>query len=531
MDDKPVFSSSQNLGSVPPPQPPREPFAESKEQNTTAVPDVTVENITFETKPSPVWEPQKVETKVETTVSQPNPFGAPPPQEVYTPSPSEPPPPPPSHGGISFLSLGSLIKILVGLAVIVVLFLIIFKFIPGLFNNSSKQVTLSYWGLWEDSPTMQTVIADFEKENPNIKVEYSKQDVKQYREKLSTRIQNGTGPDIYAIHNTWLPVFKDSLLPMSSDVITKDDFLKSFYPTTQKDLVQNGAIYAIPLGIDTLAMYVNTQLLQAAGLPVPINWQDFITASRQLTVKDETGKIQTAGAALGAFDNITHAPDIVSLLLVQNGANLSNLSSTPTQVIDALEFYTSFAKGEGNVWDATLDPSILSFAKGNLAIYFGYSWDFFAIKAANPSLQFEISAVPHLPGQNQTIASYWAQGISSKSKYQKETFLFMKYLSQKETEQKLYTAESKARFFGQPYANVELAVTLKDNPVVFPFVSQAPGAISSYFASDTYDNALNSQMNTYLGNAVRSILNDTSPATAAETLTAGVSQVQTQYGK
>jgi len=484
-----------------------------------------------EPAPQGVQENQAVPNPIE---AQENPFAPPlaPVGVTSAPEVSSPfPPPPPANSTFSFLSIGNLIKVFVGIVVIFVLFFLFFKIVPGLFNKNNKQVTLSYWGLWEDVPTMQGVISDFERQNPNIKINYLKQDVKQYREAITTRMQNGTGPDIFRFHNTWFPMFKNYLLPMSSDIVTKQEFSKNFYPVAQKDLVKNGAIYGIPLEVDTLSLFVNTEFLQSAGISTPTNWQDFINAARQLTVKDSSGKIKTAGAALGAFDNITHAPDIISLLLVQNGAKLEDLSSTQKQASDALSFYTSFAKGDGNVWDSTLDPSILSFSGGNLAMYFGYSWDYFAIKAANPNLPFAIFPVPHLPGQNQTIASYWVEGVSSKSRNQKESLLFMKYLAKRETAQKLFSEESKTRLFGEPYGRSDLAITLKDNATAFPFVSQAENATSSFFADSTFDNGLNSQMNTYLGNAIRSILNDTSPSSAIDTLSKGVSQVLTQYGQ
>ena len=85
-----------------------------------------------------------------------------------------------------------------------------------------------------------------------------------------------------------------------------------------------------------------------------MNWNDFMNDSKTLTVKDVNGKIKTAGAALGTFDNVNHAPDILSLLFVQNGVNLNNISSTSEKVIDALNFYTSFALGDVNVWDLSL---------------------------------------------------------------------------------------------------------------------------------------------------------------------------------
>ena len=175
-----------------------------------------------------------------------------------------------------------------------------------------------------------------------------------------------------------------------------------------------------------------------------------------------------------------------------------------------MNFYTSFATDQNNVWDNTLDPSILAFSKGNLAMFFGYSWDYFTIKQDNPKLSFKIVPVPQLPGQDVNMASYWAEGVSVKSKHQKEALLFMKYLAQKSTEENLYAEEAKERTFGEIYARTDLASTLVSNPVLSAFVQQAPFAFSSPFVDSTYDNGLNQELNTYLGNAINSILNGTS---------------------
>ncbi len=435
---------------------------------------------------------------------------------------------PPPH---RVFPLDSIIKIIIGLMVVVFILFIIFGFIIPLFRKSStNSATITFWGLWEDNSIIQPILDDFKRQYPNITVNYVKEDVKQYRDRLSTRIQNGTGPDVFEFHNTWLPQLSNTLLPLPSDTISKKDFENSFYPVAQNDLIKNGAIYGIPLEVDTLSLYVNTQIFQAAGVKVPDNWDDFSRVARSLTVIDENGKIKTAGAALGTFDNINHAPDIISLLLIQNGADINNLNATSKNASDALTFYTSFATGNQKVWDETLDPSLLAFAKGELGMYFGYSWDFFTIKALNPSLTFQIYPVPHLPGRNMTVASYWSAAVSIKSQHQKEALTFIKFLSKPETEEKLFALESKTRVFGEPYAIKSLADKLQGNSFVFPFVSAAKNAASSFFASGTYDDGLNSQMDTYLGNAVRSMLdNDTSADSAVATLSQGVSQVLKQY--
>jgi multiple sugar transport system substrate-binding protein len=427
-------------------------------------------------------------------------------------------------------SIGMLIMLGVGLLFSLTIAIVIIWFVfSHIFGGGNKTVSLEYWGLWEDANVMQSVISDFERQNPLIKVHYVKEDAKEYVDRLLAHTQQGDGPDIFRFHNTWVPMILPLLSPLPQDVISGQVFAKTYYPVARQDLVKNGAIYGIPLEIDTLALFTNTQMLAKENVKIPTNWRDFITAAQVLTVKDDKGKIKTAGAAIGTYDNVTHAPDLISLLLVQNGANTADIASTGQNATDALGFYTNFVKGDGNVWDDTLDPSFVAFAKGQVGMYFGYSWDIFNLKAYNPSLEFNVSPVPHLPGRDITIASYWVEGVSVKSKHQKEAMQFMKFLAQKETQQKLFSEEAKVRDFGEPYSRTDLANLVKDNQLLAPFLSQAPQAVSSVFAADTGNTKYSERLNQYLQRSIGDILQDTSPETAVGTLAEGVSQVLSQY--
>lgn len=448
---------------------------------------------------------------------------------------SEEEPPPPPTGIAALFAGGKGKKIIIGVVSFIILLILIFLLIPK--KPSVKNVELVWWGLWEDNRVMRPLIADFEKANPNIKVKYTKQDPKKYRERLITRIQNGSGPDIFRFHNSWYPMLSDVLLPLSSDVITPEEFKKTYYPVMEGDLIQNGAIYGIPLGADTLAMFVNTEMFEKAGVTPPTNWDEFNKAAKKLTIPDDDnpGKIKVAGAALGTYNNIAHAPDIISLIFLQQGVNVKTFGTAPKDEMDALDFYTSFAKGQSDnvVWDSSLDNSMLAFSRGSLAMYFGYSWDVFRIKSMNPDLKFKVMPVPGLVSKKQTIASYWVEGVSSKSPNSKEALLFMQFLAKKETAQKFYTEVAKTRAFGEPYARADLAETLKDNPLVYPFVSQLKNASSTYFSSDTYDGdgGLNFLLNNYLGTAVTtSSEGNTSTQSVIDTLDQGVAQTYEKFG-
>jgi len=73
------------------------------------------------------------------------------------------------------------------------------------------------------------------------------------------------------------------------------------------------------------------------------------------------------------------------------------------------------------------------------------------------------------------------------------------------------------------------ACSLKNDPLLFPFLLQAKNAKSSLFAGETFDTGIDAQLNGYLGNAVRGVLADTSPQSAVDGLNQGMAQVFGQY--
>jgi len=431
-----------------------------------------------------------------------------------------------------------IISIVIGGVIVVFLLILVIALIlilPKFFQKKNEKVELTYWGVWENSAVISEVIQDFTKEHPDIKIKYEDQNIKvigKYIDRISAQ-----SPDIYRYHNSWVTELlgRGLLAPFPQDVVKTTELEIQYYDVIKKDLKIKGAYYGIPLGIDTLALFINTKLFQAAGLtPQSMLWEDLFREQSPylpMTVRDgTTGKISTSTIALGRIDNIAHATDIISLLLVQSGVSPTKPDGQNTQ--RALTFYTTFAKGDTKVWDETLDNSKLAFAKGNLAMFFGYSWDIFEIKAVNPNLEFTVVPVPYVPGNKKTIASYWVEGVSSKTKHQKEAFEFLKFLTKRETLEKMYAKESKLRLFGEPYPRIDMAELLKDNLLIYPFVQQAKNAESTIFSSDTYDDADISVLNGYLGDAVTSLLNgNTSPDTAVSKLNEGVNSVFGKYAK
>lgn len=426
-------------------------------------------------------------------------------------------------------------KVIVGVSVfLVIILLVIWKFAPS-FNKPAQKVagpyTLNVWGLWEEDSFYKAAIDTYQKSHPNAKIVYTHQTSQNYRTRVQTQVTNNQGPDIFMIHNTWVPMFQQisALSDAPSSVINLDDFSKTFYPIAKESLVKNNKIYGLPTEVDGLALFYNEEILQAANVAVPTSWDEFVTGAVKMTVKDATGNIKTAGAALGTTNNVDHWSDILGLLFFQQPG--VNLETPNTQTgADILRFYTNFARDPRmKVWDANMESSTQAFYSGKLAFYFAPSWRAYDIRTANPGLKFKVAPVPQLPGGKVGWASFWSFAVSKNSTHQTEAWEFLKYLTSKETEKSLYQEASKVRLFGEPYSRVDLQSELSSDPIVGAFVNQAPYYKSWYLASRTQDAGVNEQMIKYYEDAVNAVASGADPGGALQTLSLGVNEILTKY--
>ncbi len=391
---------------------------------------------------------------------------------------------------------------------------------------AGQQVVLQYWGLWEPGETMQQVIADFQKINPTINVQYVKQSDKDYRTRLQNALVSGNGPDIFRFHAAWVPMIKNDLAPLPSAVMSASDYQKTFYPVASSQLQVNGTPVGIPLMYEGLALFYNVDILNTAVVQPPKTWSELQATAQTLTVS-EGGVIKRAGVALGNATNVENFSDIVALLMLQNGADFTQPNSAETR--DALLFYTKFIKD--NIWNDSLPSSSVAFARGDAAMIFAPSWRAHEIKQMNPSLNFATVSVPQLSGTDKiTWANYWAEGVSVKGKYQKEAWQFLKYLSTKEVQQQLYAAQSETRSFGEIYSRIDAADTLVADKTVGAFVLDAPKATGWYMSSNTHDAGINDEIIEYYANAVNGLVAGKSSEEVLQTLESGVKQVLQKYG-
>lgn len=443
--------------------------------------------------------------------------------------------PPPTDGGEGFgeTSERRLPLRLIGIVGggLLLLFLVIFfisRFLSG--GKPSASTTLNYWGLWETEEVMKPLFEEFQKKHPSVAVVYEMQSPIEFRERLQAAIERGEGPDIFRFHNTWLPMLKDNLAAVPSDVFDSKELKDTYPPVVSYDAVSNNKFYGIPLMLDGLVLYYNKKMFADINATPPVNWVDFEDLAKALKEKDGFGTITRGGAAIGTAENVEHFSDILGLLLYQSGVDFSNLASTQAET--ALSYYTSFALPPENVWDSKQDNSIVAFAGEKVAMIFGPSWEFFNIKALNPNLEFDMAPVPQIKGGDSVgWATYWMEGVSVKSEHQKEAFELLQFLSSKESLEKIYqNAVASGRTFGPLYPRMDMVSANAQTPFASAVYAQVPSMRSWYLSSRTFDNGINDKTISYFKDAVNTINEGSSARGALETAAKGVAQVMGEYG-
>ena len=465
----------------------------------------------------------------------PLPGTLPPPEENPVVPPAYQPPQPVAAPPIKSSPFKFLAPIIGGLVIIGIIIFVATKIFSSLKPSTKstaapQAVTINYWGLCETSTIMKPVIGAFEAANPMIKVNYQLQSQQDYQDRLQTAIAGTTSPDVARIHSTWLPLFIKNLLPAPANTVSATETQTNFYPIVTNSVVVNGQVYGIPMNMDGLVLFMNTNMLKQASLQAPVTWEDLRTIAKTLTIRDTvTGKITRAGVALGNTTNVRLWPDILSLMLFQSGANL--LNPTGKEVTTTLSFYTSFA-APGAYWDDTMPDSVVAFANEKVALILAPLWVVPEIQAINPALTWQTAAVPQLPGVDPVNwASMWIETVPKNAPHPREAWKFVSFLASAKAQQLLFESAVKERNLGEVPANKAVAQIASQNPVNAPLVAALATAKTFYTGSLTHDNdtALNARLIKYLEDAVNSTVKKQDPNKTLETLNLGFNQVLSQY--
>ena len=191
--------------------------------------------------------------------------------------------------------------------------------------------------------------ADFEKENPGVKVRpiYSGS----YQESIAkalTAVKSGDPPVMSILLSTdmFTLIDEDAIVPFDDLIKTPEDqaWLKSFYPAFMENSQTGGKTWGIPFQRSTVVLYYNKELFREAGLDPnkpPQNWAEQVSYAQKLTKRDASGNVTTWGIQIPSSG---FPYWLFQALAIQAGTNLMNSAGTQTyydrpEVIEGLTYW------------------------------------------------------------------------------------------------------------------------------------------------------------------------------------------------
>ena len=156
-------------------------------------------------------------------------------------------------------------------------------------EEDSGVITLKYWDLNPGpnrTPFNKKVVADFEAENPDIKVQYIETPYSASRMKLITStIAGHDQPDVTAMFGAWAAEF--------AKMDALEDLTPYFESWEDKDTIDpiavkmakeaGGSLFYMPMRLGADALYYRKDWFDEAGLEPPKDWDELLTVAKHFT--------------------------------------------------------------------------------------------------------------------------------------------------------------------------------------------------------------------------------------------------------
>ena len=297
---------------------------------------------------------------------------------------------------------------------------------------------IQWWSAESGGEYLDQIIADFEKENPNIKIKLVTLPFGEVRNQIIASQATKTVPDLLAMNPPWTREFYDLgiLAPLDDLMAADSDFGKEdYFPASFTPI--EGNTYLMPVNALAFYLYYNKDMFEAAGLEPPTTWEEIVSSAKALTNpdKNEYGFTITMAEQEASNGSILF---LYPLLYAQNGRTFVDGKYTveTDEMRAALNLLDQMNK-DGSILPGTTTKSevqmIEEFSVGNIGMMISNDGHLKTVSTRNPDLNFGIVPIPSVDGSTQPELRHhgWDIAISENCEHKEEAWEFISYLCSK----------------------------------------------------------------------------------------------------
>lgn len=167
-------------------------------------------------------------------------------------------------------------------------------FLNGCTKQSADHTTIKFssWGSQSEIEILQPLLKEFEKQNPDIRVEFL-HIPQNYFQKLHLLFASNLAPDVLLINNYQSPKYiKAGLLEDLTQYFQEELNGNKFFDKSVENFTYKKGVYAIPRDVSNLVIFYNKDIFDKYNVPYPsTNWtiEDYIKTAQKLTHKRKNG--------------------------------------------------------------------------------------------------------------------------------------------------------------------------------------------------------------------------------------------------
>lgn len=319
-------------------------------------------------------------------------------------------------------------------------------------DEEPVHLTYSTWATGDPLLRVERVLDEFMEAHPNIKVEIQPREIFPGPDEILVQLATGTASDVILIGETYFSTLAEG---EEAGFMNLNSFIEGengidtdiFYPEVFANSVIDGEVYSLTKDYATVAIYINTDLFDEAGIPYPEEgwtYDDLVEIAQQLTL-DENGNdalspdfdpdnivqygISSSSGWVRGWISLAYAFG-AEKLMNDEGTQVSDYLNTEA-VAEAMEYWRDLVH-KYHVAPSTADleaqPGIDLFASGQAAMLGPYGpWNLTGY-AENPDLNFATVPMPTGPAGHYSVICWASIGINRTTEHPEEAWELLKWM-------------------------------------------------------------------------------------------------------
>ena len=295
-------------------------------------------------------------------------------------------------------------------------------------------LSLFTWVQPEELAVNQELVAEFERQHPDIEVTIINEPGQRAMDKLQTSIAAGKAPDVMSIHGAYFTPLaaKGALLDLEPLIEGDAEFdLGDFYPQLLPLCAYDGHLYSLPRYASVYVLFYNKDLFDEVGVGYPDDswtWDDYLAAAKKLTRKSPDPTQQRYGCVIDFWGARIYP------WIWQNGGRILDESRTQClldrpEAIEALQFLVDLVRKHKVAPLMSQEDSRETrerFKAGRVAMFMSGAWDVQVLRRSS-ALRWEVAPLPRNK-QRATLAGLENYAISATTAHPGEAWALFKHL-------------------------------------------------------------------------------------------------------